>query len=72
MHGFWRELPNYNPKGVQSSEPGYKHASDAIGLFDTLAGEDLEVDGEEGEEGDTSGLGGLLEDELDEDPIPVS
>lgn len=71
MHGFWRELPNYNPQGVQSSEPGFQHASDAVSLFDTLAGEDLEADGDEGGEGDT-GLRGLPDGDLDEDPIPVS
>ncbi|KAK7027737.1 hypothetical protein R3P38DRAFT_3520815, partial [Favolaschia claudopus] len=34
LHGFWRELPSYNPIGVQSSEPGTDHASAAEGLFD--------------------------------------
>ncbi|KAJ7195660.1 hypothetical protein GGX14DRAFT_474648 [Mycena pura] len=33
LHAFWRELPNYNPVGVQSSEPGTDHASDAEALF---------------------------------------
>ena len=33
LHAFWRELPNYNPVGVQSSEPGTMHASDAAALF---------------------------------------
>ncbi|KAJ7724795.1 hypothetical protein B0H16DRAFT_1239175, partial [Mycena metata] len=32
LHGFWRELPNYNPVGVQSSEPGTDHASAAADL----------------------------------------
>ncbi|KAJ6540369.1 hypothetical protein B0H19DRAFT_864045, partial [Mycena capillaripes] len=25
LHSFWRELPSYNPIGVQSSEPGTDH-----------------------------------------------
>ncbi|KAJ7659684.1 hypothetical protein DFH06DRAFT_989406, partial [Mycena polygramma] len=29
LHAFWRELPSYNPIGVQSSEPGTDHASAA-------------------------------------------
>jgi len=33
LHSFWRELPNYNPIGVQSSEPGTDHAADAEQLF---------------------------------------
>ncbi|KAJ7862337.1 hypothetical protein B0H14DRAFT_3863136 [Mycena olivaceomarginata] len=33
LHSFWRELPNYNPVGVQSSEPGTDHAADAAQLF---------------------------------------
>ncbi|KAJ6573445.1 hypothetical protein DFH09DRAFT_851500, partial [Mycena vulgaris] len=32
LHGFWRELPNYNPISVQSSEPGVDHASAAADL----------------------------------------
>ncbi|KAJ7616876.1 hypothetical protein B0H17DRAFT_882543, partial [Mycena rosella] len=32
LHGFWRELPSYNPIGVQSSEPGTDHASAAADL----------------------------------------
>ncbi|KAJ7189670.1 hypothetical protein GGX14DRAFT_580529 [Mycena pura] len=34
LHAFWRELPNYNPIGVQSSEPGTDHASAAATLFE--------------------------------------
>ena len=41
-HAYWRELPNYNPLGVQSSEPGTMHASDAAALFSSTAGEDEE------------------------------
>jgi hypothetical protein len=33
LHSFWRELPNYNPIGVQSSEPGTDHAAEAEQLF---------------------------------------
>ncbi|KAJ7120058.1 hypothetical protein C8R44DRAFT_529464, partial [Mycena epipterygia] len=33
LHGFWRELPNYNPVGVQSSQPGTDHASAAQALY---------------------------------------
>ncbi|KAJ7124707.1 hypothetical protein C8R46DRAFT_973851, partial [Mycena filopes] len=32
LHSFWRELPNYNTVGVQSSEPGTDHASAAAEL----------------------------------------
>ncbi|KAJ7191271.1 hypothetical protein GGX14DRAFT_407338 [Mycena pura] len=38
LHAFWRELPNYNPIGVQSSEPGTDHAAEAEALFDNGAG----------------------------------
>ena len=42
MHGFWRELPNYNAIGVQSSGPGTQHALDAEALFTPAqADEDL-------------------------------
>ncbi|KAJ7030932.1 hypothetical protein C8F04DRAFT_1263430 [Mycena alexandri] len=34
LHGFWRELANYNPVGVQSSEPGTDHASTAADLYE--------------------------------------
>ncbi|KAJ7213871.1 hypothetical protein GGX14DRAFT_392646 [Mycena pura] len=34
LHTFWRELPNYNPIRVQSSEPGTDHASAAATLFE--------------------------------------
>ncbi|KAJ7015924.1 hypothetical protein C8F04DRAFT_1283893, partial [Mycena alexandri] len=34
LHGFWRELPNYNPVGVQSSEPGIDHARAAADLYE--------------------------------------
>ncbi|KAJ7093598.1 hypothetical protein C8R44DRAFT_583591, partial [Mycena epipterygia] len=32
LHAFWRELPNYNPIGVQSLEPGTDHAHAAADL----------------------------------------
>ncbi|KAJ7461450.1 hypothetical protein FB451DRAFT_1371191 [Mycena latifolia] len=47
LHPFWSELPNYNPVGVQSSEPGVDHAGDALSLFEPSAGatsEDEDVD----------------------------
>ncbi|KAJ7022376.1 hypothetical protein C8F04DRAFT_1194586 [Mycena alexandri] len=34
LHGFWPELLNYNPVGVQSSEPGTDHASAAADLYE--------------------------------------
>lgn len=40
MHGFWRELPNYNPIGVESSEPGTDHAAAALALFDAHPNKD--------------------------------
>ncbi|KAJ6461894.1 hypothetical protein C8R47DRAFT_1240485 [Mycena vitilis] len=47
LHAFWRELPSYNPIGVQSSEPGTDHASAAVGIFDqSAAASDVDVDGE--------------------------
>ncbi|KAJ7769585.1 hypothetical protein DFH07DRAFT_735829, partial [Mycena maculata] len=33
LHAFWRELPNYNPIGVQSSEPGTDHAGAVADVF---------------------------------------
>ncbi|KAJ7821039.1 hypothetical protein B0H13DRAFT_1921008 [Mycena leptocephala] len=45
LHSFWRELPSYNPIGVQSLEPGIDHASAAENLFNqTVAGSDGETD----------------------------
>ncbi|KAJ7497809.1 hypothetical protein B0H11DRAFT_1639326, partial [Mycena galericulata] len=38
LHGFWRELPNYNPVGVQSSEPGTDHAGAASALYSNQPG----------------------------------
>lgn len=47
FHSFWRELPNYNPVGVQSSEPGMDHSSAAAVLFDSeKAAADSEVEAE--------------------------
>lgn len=34
LHAFWRELPNYNPIGVENSMPGEDHAGAAAALFD--------------------------------------
>lgn len=33
LHKLWRELPNYNPVGVSSSEHGQDHAATAAALF---------------------------------------
>ncbi|KAJ7074852.1 hypothetical protein B0H15DRAFT_957044 [Mycena belliarum] len=50
LHAFWRELPNYNPIGVQSSEPGTDHASAAADIFAQTGGEENDGDGEDDEE----------------------
>ncbi|KAJ6471178.1 hypothetical protein DFH09DRAFT_1220511 [Mycena vulgaris] len=46
LHPFWRELPNYNPVGVQSS--GTDHASDAQSLFQSSAANSDDEDEEDG------------------------
>ena len=49
LHAYWRELPNYNPQSVQSSEPGTMHALDAAALFLTADEDDpieYDMDGE--------------------------
>lgn len=53
LHAFWRELPNYNPIGVQSSEPGTDHASAAAELFARTGSDeerDLDLDAVEQDE----------------------
>ncbi|KAJ7443069.1 hypothetical protein B0H11DRAFT_2204324 [Mycena galericulata] len=50
LHPFWRELPNYNPVGVQSSEPGKDHAADAESLFKASGAVDASDD-EDGDDG---------------------
>jgi len=80
LHAYWRELPNYNPQGVQSSEPGTMHGSDAAALF-SAANEDEELEienvldgGGVGDEQDVDGWdsgGGSPVDEGDQDAIPV-
>ena len=81
LHAFWRELPNYNPQGVQSSEPGTMHASDAAALFAAPGDEDEDIeddiDGVGGEDnpdvaGEDSRGGSPSIDEEDEGAIPVS
>jgi len=57
LHTFWHQLPNYNPQGIQSSDPGTMHASDAATLFASQGNED-----EDFGEGDLEGV-----DELDVD-----
>ena len=56
---FWHELPNYNPQGVQLSEPGSMRASDAAALFATLGDKDEDIGDDEDGEG--------AQDELDVD-----
>ncbi|KAF8156742.1 hypothetical protein B0H34DRAFT_808159 [Crassisporium funariophilum] len=51
FHGFWRELPNYNPIGVTSSTPGADHAAAAAALFDVPT----EVEPDDPPEGDAPG-----------------
>ncbi|KAH8797795.1 hypothetical protein DL96DRAFT_897817 [Flagelloscypha sp. PMI_526] len=50
LHAFWRELPNYSPIAVSSSERDIDHASRAASLFNT----------------DKSKVGDLEEEELQE------
>ena len=77
LHAYWRELPNYNPQGVQSSEPGTMHVSEAADLFlaaneDELEELEYDLDAGGGDEQDVEGWdsgGGLP---VDEDAIPVS
>ncbi|KAF7351850.1 hypothetical protein MVEN_01146200 [Mycena venus] len=42
LHSFWRELPSYNPIGVQSSEHGTDHASAAADLFQPAASSEVD------------------------------
>jgi hypothetical protein len=56
LHGFWRELPNYNPIGVQSSEPGVDHASAAADLYArTGSDEEHDLDPDAGEQDEEDG-----------------
>ena len=78
LHAYWRELPNYNPQGVQSSEPGTMHASDAATLFFAADEDDeIEDDIDEGGGGDAQDIdwcdsrGGSPVDEGDQDIPPV-
>jgi hypothetical protein len=72
-------LPNYNPHGVQSSEPGTHHAADATDLFAPASNEDEEglgdLDDDEGEEGDEAQLdskaGTPADDEWEPSPPPT-
>ncbi|KAF7372369.1 hypothetical protein MVEN_00097200 [Mycena venus] len=81
FHSFWRELANYNPVGVQSSEPGMDHSGAAAVLFDSdKAAADSEAeangqqlrdeDGEDDEdrsEASKAGYGKVLYDSKGED-----
>jgi hypothetical protein len=62
LHSFWRELPNYNPVGIQSSEPGTDHAAEASNLFQTSSG----ASGDEGEDDGRSATS-RARDELEHD-----
>ncbi|KAJ7851212.1 hypothetical protein B0H13DRAFT_2400067 [Mycena leptocephala] len=66
LHSFWRELPNYNPVGIQSSEPGTDHAAEASNLFQT-ARDELEHDGSE-DYGRYSDVDEEEEEDLDDTP----
>jgi len=58
LHSYWRELPNYNPQGVQSSEPGVSHALAAAALFAAELNEADNGAGDvDGEREDTPGYG---------------
>ncbi|KAK7022515.1 hypothetical protein R3P38DRAFT_2532783 [Favolaschia claudopus] len=84
FHSFWRELPRYNPVGVQSSEPGTDHAGAAVHLFGSTGegseavDEGEEVDNEEDEDtGDEMEKKAVYEpfdidDDEEEDEAPSS
>ncbi|KAJ6548524.1 hypothetical protein B0H19DRAFT_1074377 [Mycena capillaripes] len=56
LHSFWRELPSYNPIGVQSSQPGTDHASAAADLFEqTAASSEADRDATPEDEGEDDG-----------------
>ena len=40
LHTIWSELPNYNPIGVSSSQPGQDFAARAVLLFPKSSGDD--------------------------------
>ncbi|KAJ7799038.1 hypothetical protein B0H13DRAFT_2688805 [Mycena leptocephala] len=68
LHSFWRELPNYNPVGIQSSEPGTDHAAEASNLLQTSSG----ASGDEGENDGHSATSRAREEEEDLDDTPKS
>jgi hypothetical protein len=71
LHGFWRQLPNYNALGVQSSEPGTRHALDAEALF-APADEDEDPGSSEDDEARSPVDSGNEDHEPEEDPnLPV-
>src|ERR1700678_1897407 len=77
LHLYWRELPNYNPQGIQSSEPGTMHTSEAANLFlaaDEDELEELEYDLDAGgeDEQDLDAWDSRGGSPVDEDAIPVS
>jgi hypothetical protein len=77
LHAYWRELPNYNPQGVQSSEPGTMHASEAANLFlaadeDELEELEYDLDAGGGDEQDVDMWDSRGGSPVDEDEISVS
>jgi hypothetical protein len=72
LHTFWRQLPNYDALGVQSLEPGTRHASEAEALFAPSPALDSdeaiggEVDGYEAIQSGSESRGGL--DSEDDEP----
>jgi hypothetical protein len=70
LHSFWRELPNYNPIGVQSSEPGTDHAAEAEQLFQVPSA--VVSSDDEHEDDGNSAASGLQEDRGSEYQDPVS
>ena len=77
LHAYWRELPNYNPQGVQSSEPGTMHASEAANLFlaadeDELEELEYDLDARGEDEQDVDAWDSRGGSPVDEDAIPVS
>ncbi|KAJ7836701.1 hypothetical protein B0H14DRAFT_2589599 [Mycena olivaceomarginata] len=54
LHSFWRELPSYNPIGVQSSEHGTDHASAAADVFQPPAARSEADEGQEDNDDDRS------------------
>ncbi len=50
LHAFWRELPHYNPIGVENSMPGEDHSGAAAALFEKEESPDEEEEDVDDEE----------------------